>query len=390
MKDAQFFEDIYQPIYDIILIPVSLLGILLPIIWDVYFVKKIKYYTRLYHACAEKGKSDPFDNYSIAALHHKSEIIKYIFLLISNITEFSSFIIVGISGIIINSETKFYGKELFFNVFISQNCTSSFVFQDSLDSKLISGNPMYSALLAIGRVGFILSMAFGICLLKYLHVTYHSIDNSPYRFIKLFLVGTCVIGVLLVIIGSVPQLIILSELIRPIITLIYFGIWVKYSRIFYRTLKWRTIEFRIRDGRDWIIRRSVISRYQFLLFMSIMIFSAGLLIINDVLGAYFFLFATGIYYGPCIFNYLYGTPYYQPLVSTQQQIHVFQLCHHTMLYIVETLTIISTVLIASEYVFGTILFFGGILREKLRYRFGLIRTRYTPELNHHLLSNQVN
>ena len=372
------------------LIPPSSLGLLLSIIWDVYFVKKIKYYTRLYRACVEKGKSDPFDNYSIAALHHKSEIIKYASLLISNITESSSFIIIGISGSIIGSKTNSYEKKLFTNEVISHNCTNDLIFYHSFEVNLISGNPIYSALLAIGRVGIILSMALGICLLKYLHVTYHSIDNSPYRFIKLFLVATCVIGVLLVIIGSVPQLIILSKLIRPVITLIYFGIWVKYSRIFYRTLKWRTIEFRIRDGRDWIIRRSVISRYQFLLFMGILIFSGGLEIITIFLEEYFFLFATGVYYGPCVFNYLYGTPYYQPLVSTQQQIHVFQLCHNTMLYLKYILTIISTVLIASEYVLGTILFFGGILREKLRYRFGLVRTRYTPELNHYLLSDQVN
>ena len=47
---------------------------------------------KLYRECVEKGKTDFTVNYSEAASHHKSEIIKYTFLIVINATEFITII----------------------------------------------------------------------------------------------------------------------------------------------------------------------------------------------------------------------------------------------------------------------------------------------------------
>ena len=385
-----FFERIRHSLHYNTLVSGPLLGLMLSLIWDVYLVKKIMHYIALYRRCVEKGKSDPFDNYAVVALHLKSEIIKYVFLLVSNITEFVSLVIYSLDSVIIG-EPKSFEKVLFPNKITSPNCSiKELIHFHSTGIELMVGNPINSILLSIGEAGLILSITLITCLLKYLHVTYHDINNSPYRFIRLFLVVTFVIGVVLVIMGSVPQLIILYKLLRPVIPLIYLCICMKYIWIFNQTLKWRTVELRIRDGRDWIIRKSVISRYQFLLIMCIVAFSLGFLIISEFLEDYFFLIAVGSYYGPCVFNYLYGTPYYQPLVYTQQQLQLFTLSGNIVGYFNNRFTTLAAFLIGIEYILATVIFFGRILREKLRYRFGKVRTRYTPSLKHHLLSHQVN
>ena len=383
------FQDKYLLLQCLAILSAILFIMLLSIIWDVFFVKRLRHFFHLYRACVEKINSDPFENFFEEALHYKSEIIKYVFLLLTNVNEFMSILIYGLaSALIIGDSNNF--KHIFHKKNDEgSNCTSELTHSFLAGIRLINQNPIKSVIMSIGQFGFIFSLALSICLLKYLHVTYHDINKNPYRFIRIFLVVTFLIGSLLIITGSVPQLILIYKLIKPIIALTYFCIWVRYIRIFYQTLKWRTIELRIRDGRDWIVRRSVISRIQFSVIMSCMGIVVACWIISEFLGEYFFLIATGIYYGPCLFNLLYGTPYYQPLLSTQQQFDVLRLSHEILGYIISVLLLISAILIGCEYVLGTILFFGGILREKLRYRFGMVRTRYTPDLNHHLLSNQV-
>ena len=91
-------------------------------------------------------------------------------------------------------------------------------------------------------------------------------------------------------------------------------------------------------------------------------------------------------YGPCLFNYLYGTAYYRPLLVTQQQIQALNLSHEITRSATIILAIIATISIGSPYILSTVVFFGGILVQKLKYRYGMIRTRFTPNLTRHLLS----
>ena len=51
------------------------------------------------------------------------------------------------------------------------------------------------------------------------------------------------------------------------------------------------------------------------------------MIVGEFIGEYFSVIATGVYYGPCLFNYLYGTHYYKPLLVTQQHIDALLLTY---------------------------------------------------------------
>ena len=58
------------------LMPAISLAFNLSIIWDIFFVKKIRHLVLLYRECMEKSNTDPFGNFLEAAQHFKVEIHK--------------------------------------------------------------------------------------------------------------------------------------------------------------------------------------------------------------------------------------------------------------------------------------------------------------------------
>ena len=163
--------------------------------------------------------------------------------------------------------------------------------------------------------------------MKYLDVILHNIHGKPFRYIKKFLLITFFIGAFMIVTGSIPQLLIIEKFSVPIIETIYFIIWVKCIRTFYNTLRWRAIEFKIRGKRKSIVRRAIINCKQFALVMSILVIAKACWVLTEFSSQYYFLIATGLHYGPCIFQYLYHTPLYQPLLLSQQQIKALKLSH---------------------------------------------------------------
>ena len=69
-------------IESIIILAIAILFLFISIIWDVYFAKRIIHFVKSYRECVEKSKTEFTVNYSEAARHHKSEIIKYTFLIV--------------------------------------------------------------------------------------------------------------------------------------------------------------------------------------------------------------------------------------------------------------------------------------------------------------------
>ena len=70
----------------------TFVGLIVPLTlaWNIYFVRRILHFNRLHRVCVEMAKSNPLGDFLEAAHHHMSEKIKYIFLLLINITEFVS------------------------------------------------------------------------------------------------------------------------------------------------------------------------------------------------------------------------------------------------------------------------------------------------------------
>ena len=320
----------------VIALPLTVVCAFVSIIWNVYFVRRITQFIRSYRHCVEKAKSDPFGNLSEAALYHKSEFIKYVFLLIINITECGS-VSLYVLGYSLAEMPNAYRLT-------DSNSTKMLTQFVNLRTKLIYGNPINSIILSIGQSGVLMSLAFGICLMKFLHENFHNIRSTAFHSIRRLLVVTCLLEVLLITTGSVPQLMIINIVLLPILSFIYFLIWVKHTRMFYRTLRWRSVELRIRSNNKRLVRRAVISCYQFLVVMCCFGLAILCLNLSEFLAGLFTLLTIALQNGPCLFNHLYGTAYYKPVLVTEQQIEAFRHVYHiedTVTFLLESLAVFS-------------------------------------------------
>ena len=363
----------------VIALPLTVVCALVSIIWNVYFVRKIVQFIRLYRHCVENAKSDPFGNLSEEAFYHKSEFIKYVFLLIINITEFGSMslYLLGYSLAEIPNAYKLNDDS---------NCTKMLTPLLTLHTKLLYRNPIDSIILSIGQSGPLISVALGIGLMKFLHENFHNIRSTAFHYIRRLLVVTCLLEVLLITTGSLPQLMIINIVLVPILSFIYFLIWVKHTRMFYRTLRWRSVELRIRSNNKRLVRRAVISCYQFLVVMCCFGIAILCLNLSEFLDNILALLTIALQNGPCLFNHLYGIAYYKPVIVTEKQFEAFRLVNdieNSATFILES---IAVFLLVSQYLLCTALFFGRILINQLKYRYGYVQTRFTPNLTQSLIS----
>ena len=365
------------------LMPVISFLIILSIIWDIFFVKKIRHLVLLYRECMEKANTDPFGNFLEAAQHIKVEIHKYTFLLVMNVTEFGAMQIYGLGAAL--AITRQPEDILNSSRFQIHNCTTELAHFNNIMIDAMTSNPLVSILVSVGQAGLLFSIALGICLMKYLDVKYHDIYGKTARYIRMFLLVSVMLGIFLIIAGSVPQLMMIEKVVEQILQLIYFSIWIKHTRTFFKTLKWKTVEFRVRGRSNRVVKRSLISSYQFVIIMGCMLIGTVCFIFAEFLTQYFTLIATILYYGPCIFNYLYATPDYQTLLVTQQQIEALHTTNTVIRYFSTFLIILASAIIGSQYILATCLFFERIIVMKLKYRFGYIPTRFRPSLTDPLL-----
>ena len=344
----------------------------LTILWNVYFVKKILYFVTLYRKSVETDKNDILNNYTELALHYKAEIVKYAFLLTINITEIISVLLfllgVGLTGVNPTNATI-------------SNCYSEIY---NIDLHIITGTPIEAVFTSVGHAGFVLSLALVICLLKYLDATYRNINNQSLKSAKIILLISCVVGVLLIITGSIHQSFILERLIYPIILLVCLSFWIRQTLIFYKRLKWQSIEFKVRGNSSKIVNKAVKSSYHFAIIVCLMGFGELCITLAQLINDYFFIF-TIFAYCPKLLKQLYGIPDYEPLFTTTSQTNAFALFNEISTGISGILTLVANLSITIQYVVVTFVFFGRMLVKKLKYRFGRVRTRFTPSLTDPLL-----
>ena len=369
------------------LLPFLFFIIIISIIWNIFFLKRIRQLVLSYRECMEKANTDPFGNFLEAAHHHKIEIHKYILLLVINVTEVCSIQIYTLGAAL--TFTRQPDDILNSSRFAIPNCTTELVHFNNIIIDAMIEIPSVSILVSIGQAGLLFSIALGICLMKYLDVKYHDIYGKIARYIRMFLLVTLMFGIFLITAGSVPQLMFIQKVVEPILQLIYFSIYIKHTRAFYKTLKWRTILFRVRGESHRVVKRSLISMYQFVIIMGCILIGFASIILAEFLTQYVLLIAIILYYGPCIFNYLYATPDYQTILITQQQIEALHTSDTFIRYISIFLITSASAIVGLQYILGTCLFFGQIIVNKLKYRFGYIPTRFRPSLNDSLLAEAV-
>ena len=305
-----YFQSIGNDIF-LLLVPYICLLLVLNLVWDVYFVKMIMYYVRLYRECMKEANTDIFGNASELALHYKAEIVKYAFMLAINVIEFFAVFALelGFGISLITSNDHKIG-----------NCTTEVINNFNI---LAIAVPITAVATSFGIAGFLFSIALAICLMKYLDVIYHDIHDKPFKYVRRFVLVSCLVGIFMILTGSIPHLFILQEIFEPVFIFIYFCIWARQTRTFYKTLRWRCVEYKIRGVSCQIHRRSVKNCQHFAVIMSMM--GTGLLclvlVVITVRG--FSLVTIAIHYGPCLFHHLFGTPLYKPLLTKNKQIFFF-------------------------------------------------------------------
>ena len=321
-----------------------------------------------------EANTDILGNASELALHYKTEIVKYAFMLAITVIE---------SIAVLTCELGFWISSIPTNYQTIDNCTTGDIYD--FDNFRVIANPIIAVATSTGEAGFLFSLSLVICLMKYLDVVYHDIYGEPFEHVRSFLLVSCLIGIFLIITGSIPQLFILQKLTEPVFMTIYFYIWFRQTRTFYKTLRWRCIGYKIRGVSLQIIRRSIKSYQHFAVIMSLMGLGLLSLIAFAIIDKAFSLIMIAIHYGPCLFHYLYGTPLFEPLLTTNKQIEALNLSVKIGLWIITVLMLFAHLSIGLQYLFATIGFFGTKLWKSLKYRFGKVRTRFTPSLTDPLL-----
>ena len=347
--------------------------ILLSVLWIVYFVKRILYFVRSYHRSIEESATDILGNSSEAALYYKVEIVKFSLLLLVNFFESMTIVMFEFSFFIISSDPIHNETD---------NCTIKDTYNPDFN---ILANPVAAVFAAIGNTTLIWSLVLVICLMRYLEVKFHNVNGETLPFIRCILVVSLLAGVVLIVTESVSQLFIFEKLLEPVVGSVYFVLWAKQTNTFYKTLKWRTVEFKVRGRSRETVERSIKSRYHFAVIMSSMGIGFLCILLHASLQIYSFIIMTVVYYGPCLFHHLYGTAYYKPLLTSEQQIETLRLISEIVSEISTVLLVISSIVIVTPYLFVTTAFFGGKLWKALKFRFGRVRTRFTPSLTDPLL-----
>ena len=337
-------------------------------------MKMIVYYVRLYRKCMKEANTDILGNASELALHYKTEIVKYAFMLAINAIEFIA---------VLTLESGF-GFSLITNYEKFDNCTETNI--DNLYDFRVTANPFAAVPNSFGEAGFLFSLALVTCLMKYLDVIYHDIHGNPFMYVRRFLLVSCFVGMFLIITGSMSHLFILQEIFEPVITMIYFYIWVKQTRTFYKTLRWRCAEYKIRGMSHQIVRRSISNCRHFTVIMSMIGIGTLCLILFIIIDKGFFIITIAIHYGPCLFHHLYGTPLYKPILASNQRIQaLLNLSIEIVSWTGTVLLLVAHLSVGLPYLFASIGFFGAKLWKSLKYRFGKVRTRFTPSLTDPLL-----
>ena len=141
-------------------------------LWNIYFIKRILYFVRVYRETIIKVKTDILGNNSEKALLHKVEIVKYMFLLAINVIEVSVALI---------DELRLWMSHTQQNNATINNCLNGSAISNT-DFQFIIGNPIAVVFMSVGRVGLLLTIVLGICLMKYLDSTYHNVNDQSLKF----------------------------------------------------------------------------------------------------------------------------------------------------------------------------------------------------------------
>ena len=225
-------------------------------------------------------------------------------------------------------------------------------------------------------------MVLSLCLMKYIHAREYN-RSSDYKVgNKRYLMIMALIAMCTIVLGTVPQFVLVQRTIALFVQILVYFKWVKQARRFHQTLKMLAFDYQINRKRRDVCRRAILLVKKFKIIMSLNIVSFGLLILVELIDHLRLTVSIGLYYGPCLFHYLYGTPLYTPVITNKYQVRILENIRLGISIFEKFLFAIATLMIFSYFVTVSILFFANKITNGFnRHR----RTRFTPDLNNPLL-----
>ena len=214
------------------------------IFWNIYLVKCIQHNLKLHKNALNDSILDNTGFYKSQMYEYNTNYVKFWYMLIIN-----SFELFGaVSYIIGYAITEFlwthHEKFQHPDRFLYSNC--SLGLYHNLPLELVIEVPVGLFCVALSESGILISMALSVCLMKYLESRFHYV-KEPRNWIIKFLQMTSLIAFSFLVIGSIPQTVILHIIFEPVVQLVYYSNWIKQARRFYKVSLSRALEYKLTD-----------------------------------------------------------------------------------------------------------------------------------------------
>ena len=377
----EYLDDLTFKIHTITLVPVLTIILVIGSLWSLYFIKMARIKYKLCIKWQNLARTDSTETYAQWAYCFRTEFNKYILLLSINLSECGAMLLYGI-GYGLGEWLNIIHQSFLFPQRETLNCSQLLSKGSSVQIYWITEIPIGLFIISVAQGAFIFSMVLSICLMKYIHAREYNRSSEYRKWNKRFLSIMLLIVICLTILGTVPQFVLAQRIIEPIVQNIVYWKWVKQIRRFHQTLKMLAFDCQINRKRKVVIRRAIVLAKRFKIIMSLNIASFSLFILAEFIAQLSFVVLTGLYYGPCLFHYLYGTPIYTQVINNKYQMKILENTSISIDIIERFLIAIATIILSSHFFTISILFFGKRFTNGFNKKY---RTRFTPDLTNPLL-----
>ena len=316
----EYLDGLTFKLLSFLIILIAIIILICGPLWSVYFIKKARLNYKGYMKYLKLARTDSTNMYIQWAYCSRTEFNKYILLLSINITECGATVLYciayGLGEWLHNTHQSF----MFPHRAETHNCSQILLQGSNLHMYWITEIPLSLFIVSIGQVGFIFSMVLSLCLMKYIHAREYNRSSDYKVWNKRYVMIMALIVMCIIVLGTVPQFVLVQRVIDIIIGSIVYFKWVKQTRSFHQTLKMLAFDYQINRKRRDVCRRAILLVKKFKIIMSLNIVSFGLLILVELMEHLRLTVTIGLYYGPCLFHYLYETPLYTPVITNKYQV----------------------------------------------------------------------
>ena len=226
----EYLDGLTLKLLSILIILVAIIILTCGPLWNVYFIKKARLNYKVYMKYLKLARTDSTNMYAQWAYCCRTEFNKYILLLSINITECGGTVLYciayGLGEWLHNTHQSF----MFPHRAETHNCSQILLQGSNLQMYWITEIPFGLFLVSIGQVGCIFSMVLSICLMKYIHAREYNRSSDYKVWNKRYLMIMVLIAMCTIVLGTVPQFVLVQRTIELIVQIIVYFKWVRQAR----------------------------------------------------------------------------------------------------------------------------------------------------------------